>query len=272
MSKTEIIDTNDFNSFIVESCHEAAVYASYSRRQKVKVDDFRFVLRHDPLKFGRVQELLAMDKILKDGRKAFNEKDDQIDHAAAATAAAAAAAVVGGDGDGGGDGVDIDVDDDDGGDEGHRPRLHRPALSLPPTSEVGAIQPLIGGGNASFNSVGGGDASFNSVGGGNTSFNSIGSGGGGSRSGGGSGSSGGGISVGPGGMLQLDGVNDSDFSLINGGFTTSITSTTTTTTTTAMATTSFGFIDTTDLGTSFGRRGSCGNDGGGGSAEGRTTQ
>ncbi|KAI9796527.1 MAG: Transcription initiation factor TFIID subunit 13, partial [Piccolia ochrophora] len=65
--------------YIIETCHEASRYASYARRQKIKVDDFRFVLRRDPAKLGRVQELLAMDKLLKAERRLFDEKDDRVE-------------------------------------------------------------------------------------------------------------------------------------------------------------------------------------------------
>ncbi|KAI9822773.1 MAG: Transcription initiation factor TFIID subunit 13 [Thelocarpon impressellum] len=67
--------------FIIETCHEAASHASYSRRQKIKVDDFTFALRKDPAKLGRVQELVQMDKHLKKLRKVFNENDDKLDKA-----------------------------------------------------------------------------------------------------------------------------------------------------------------------------------------------
>ncbi|GFG19344.1 transcription initiation factor TFIID subunit 13 [Aspergillus udagawae] len=64
--------------FVLEMCHNAAQYASYSRRQKIKVDDFRFALRRDPNKLGRVQELLRMERELKEARKAFDQNDDQV--------------------------------------------------------------------------------------------------------------------------------------------------------------------------------------------------
>ncbi|KAI9678139.1 MAG: Transcription initiation factor TFIID subunit 13 [Caeruleum heppii] len=67
--------------FIIETCHEASAHASYARRQKIKVDDFTFALRKDPVKLGRVQELISMDKHLKALRKTFNEKDDKLDRA-----------------------------------------------------------------------------------------------------------------------------------------------------------------------------------------------
>ena len=59
--------------FIIETCHAAALSASYSRRQKIKVDDFKFALRRDPKKLGRVEELLAMTKVIQDARKQFDE-------------------------------------------------------------------------------------------------------------------------------------------------------------------------------------------------------
>ncbi|KAI9376828.1 transcription initiation factor IID, 18kD subunit-domain-containing protein [Aspergillus egyptiacus] len=64
--------------FILEMCHGAAQYANYSRRQKIKVDDFRFALRRDPNKLGRVQELLRMERELKEARKQFDQNDDQV--------------------------------------------------------------------------------------------------------------------------------------------------------------------------------------------------
>lgn len=64
--------------FVLEICHNAQQYANYSRRQKIKVDDFRFALRRDPNKLGRVQELLRMERELREARKAFDQNDDQV--------------------------------------------------------------------------------------------------------------------------------------------------------------------------------------------------
>ncbi|GAB7361498.1 hypothetical protein MBLNU230_g1554t1 [Neophaeotheca triangularis] len=55
--------------FIIEVCHQAALCASYSRRQKIKADDFKFAVRKDPELLGRVLEQLARDKGLKEERK-----------------------------------------------------------------------------------------------------------------------------------------------------------------------------------------------------------
>ncbi|KAI5295221.1 Transcription initiation factor TFIID subunit 13 [Ascosphaera acerosa] len=70
--------------FIIETCHEAAQAAAYTRRQKIKVDDFRFALRKDPVKLGRVQELFRLERELKEARRAFDQNDDRVPGGAAA--------------------------------------------------------------------------------------------------------------------------------------------------------------------------------------------
>lgn len=54
--------------FIIETCHAAGLCASYSRRQKIKVDDFRWVLRRNGALLGRVQESLARAAFVKHQR------------------------------------------------------------------------------------------------------------------------------------------------------------------------------------------------------------
>ncbi|KAJ5761951.1 uncharacterized protein N7511_005333 [Penicillium nucicola] len=78
--------------FVLEVCHGAAQVAHHARRQKIKVEDFRFALRRDPNKLGRVQELLRMERELKEARKAFDQNDDQVAKDAGKKGAAAAAA------------------------------------------------------------------------------------------------------------------------------------------------------------------------------------
>ncbi|OQD84744.1 hypothetical protein PENANT_c012G03340 [Penicillium antarcticum] len=78
--------------FVLEVCHGAAQVAHHARRQKIKVEDFRFALRRDPNKLGRVQELLRMERELKEARKAFDQNDDQVAKEAGKKGAAAAAA------------------------------------------------------------------------------------------------------------------------------------------------------------------------------------
>jgi transcription initiation factor TFIID subunit 13 len=63
--------------FIIETCHAAALSASYSRRQKLKVDDFKFLLRKDPTLLGRVLEQMWKDKGMKEERKAVDVDDLQ---------------------------------------------------------------------------------------------------------------------------------------------------------------------------------------------------
>ena len=55
--------------FIIETCHGAALSASYSRRQKIKVDDFKWVLRKDERLLGRVLEQLWRERKMKDERR-----------------------------------------------------------------------------------------------------------------------------------------------------------------------------------------------------------
>jgi transcription initiation factor TFIID subunit 13 len=97
--------------YIVEMCHTAAHLASHSRRNKVKVDDFKFALRRDPKKLGRVQELLHMTQVIRRAREQFDEKigtggaaggRDEV--AAAAAAAAATIGAGSGNGKGAGEG------------------------------------------------------------------------------------------------------------------------------------------------------------------------
>ncbi|KAI5297157.1 Transcription initiation factor TFIID subunit 13 [Ascosphaera atra] len=64
--------------FIIDTCHSAAQCAAYARRQKIKVDDFRFALRRDPVKLGRVQELFRLERELKEARRAFDQNDDRV--------------------------------------------------------------------------------------------------------------------------------------------------------------------------------------------------
>lgn len=75
--------------YIIETCHEAASVAHHARRAKIKLDDFKFMLRRDTGKLGRVSEMLETDKELKRKRKAFDtdegavmaEKSDRADGA-----------------------------------------------------------------------------------------------------------------------------------------------------------------------------------------------
>ena len=66
------------NSYIIETCHEAASVAHHARRAKIKLDDFKFMLRRDTTKLGRVSEMLETDKELKRKRKAFDTDEGAV--------------------------------------------------------------------------------------------------------------------------------------------------------------------------------------------------
>lgn len=62
-------------NYIVDLCHEAHAYSKVTLRQKVRVDDFKFALRKDPFKFGRLEELLKMQKTIESARKQFDNSE-----------------------------------------------------------------------------------------------------------------------------------------------------------------------------------------------------
>ena len=69
---------NPPRSFVIETSHAAALHASYSRRTKIKVDDFKFAIRKDPKKLGRVVELLNKEKLLKSARQGFDFNEGKL--------------------------------------------------------------------------------------------------------------------------------------------------------------------------------------------------
>lgn len=52
--------------------------AHHARRAKIKLDDFKFMLRRDTTKLGRVSEMLERDKDLKRQRKAFDTDEGAV--------------------------------------------------------------------------------------------------------------------------------------------------------------------------------------------------
>jgi transcription initiation factor TFIID subunit 13 len=60
--------------YIIETCHEAAAHASHARRAKIKLDDFRWMLRRDAEKLGRVQYLISEEKAQKKTRRMFEDE------------------------------------------------------------------------------------------------------------------------------------------------------------------------------------------------------
>lgn len=62
-------------NYIVDLCHEAQAYSKVTLRQKVRVDDFKFALRRDAYKFGRVEELLKLQKSIEMAKKEFDSSE-----------------------------------------------------------------------------------------------------------------------------------------------------------------------------------------------------
>lgn len=63
--------------YIAAMCFEAYRVAKAANRQKLKVDDFKFALRNDPRKLGRVEELLTLQKEIAEAKKMFeNDEGD----------------------------------------------------------------------------------------------------------------------------------------------------------------------------------------------------
>lgn len=67
--------------FVIEICHSAALSASYSRRQKIKVDDFKWVARKNEDMLGRAMEHLWRERVMKDDRRmpGFDEKGEGVE-------------------------------------------------------------------------------------------------------------------------------------------------------------------------------------------------
>ncbi|KAL8872706.1 MAG: hypothetical protein Q9174_001706 [Haloplaca sp. 1 TL-2023] len=64
--------------FIIETCHAASRHATMSNRQKVKLEDFKFVVSKDERLLGRMMELIGMEKELKEARKGFNTDEGKV--------------------------------------------------------------------------------------------------------------------------------------------------------------------------------------------------
>ncbi|KAK9468188.1 transcription initiation factor IID, 18kD subunit-domain-containing protein [Lipomyces arxii] len=61
--------------YIVDMCHEASRLARTTNRNKVRIDDFKFALRKDYVKLGRVDELQRMSKEIREARKTFDDSE-----------------------------------------------------------------------------------------------------------------------------------------------------------------------------------------------------
>ncbi|KAH3675963.1 hypothetical protein WICMUC_002259 [Wickerhamomyces mucosus] len=62
-------------TYVTDLCHSASLYSKTTRRAKIKVDDFKFVLRNDPIKLNRIGELLLLHKEIADAKKQFDDKE-----------------------------------------------------------------------------------------------------------------------------------------------------------------------------------------------------
>lgn len=63
--------------YLVDICTSASKTAQNSQRTKLKLEDFRFAIRHDPIKLARSDELIATNKLITEAKKQFNSTDNQ---------------------------------------------------------------------------------------------------------------------------------------------------------------------------------------------------
>ncbi|CAB4252983.1 similar to Saccharomyces cerevisiae YML098W TAF13 TFIID subunit (19 kDa) [Maudiozyma barnettii] len=62
--------------YLVDVCTSAVNVSHNSNRNKVRLEDFKFALRKDPIKLGRAEELIATNKVITEAKKQFNETDN----------------------------------------------------------------------------------------------------------------------------------------------------------------------------------------------------
>ncbi|QLL34673.1 hypothetical protein HG536_0H00480 [Torulaspora globosa] len=65
------------SGYLVDVCSNAFRVAQGSRRSKLKLEDFKFAIRHDPVKLGRAEELIATNKLITEAKRQFNGTDNQ---------------------------------------------------------------------------------------------------------------------------------------------------------------------------------------------------
>ncbi|GAV56101.1 hypothetical protein ZYGR_0AZ02730 [Zygosaccharomyces rouxii] len=63
------------SGYLVDVCSSAFRAAQNCQRNKLKLEDFRFAVRHDPIKLGRAEELIATNKLITEAKKQFNGSD-----------------------------------------------------------------------------------------------------------------------------------------------------------------------------------------------------
>ena len=62
--------------YLADICADATRVAQNSSRNRVKLEDFKFVLRRDPVKLARAEELITTNKVITEAKKQFNETDN----------------------------------------------------------------------------------------------------------------------------------------------------------------------------------------------------
>lgn len=65
------------SGYLVDVCSSAFRVAQGSKRSKLKLEDFKFAIRHDPIKLGRAEELIATNKLITEAKRQFNGTDNQ---------------------------------------------------------------------------------------------------------------------------------------------------------------------------------------------------
>lgn len=65
------------SGYLVDICSAAYRTAQGSRRSKLKLEDFKFAIRRDPIKLGRAEELIATNKLITEAKRQFNGTDNQ---------------------------------------------------------------------------------------------------------------------------------------------------------------------------------------------------
>lgn len=61
--------------FLTDLCHNTSIYAKAHGRNKVKMDDFPFALRNDPLKLARIEYIIKQSQRIEKVKKMFDDKN-----------------------------------------------------------------------------------------------------------------------------------------------------------------------------------------------------
>ena len=61
--------------FLTDLSHNSLMYARLHGRNKVKMDDFSFALRQDPMKLGRIEYIVKLSQRIEQARKMYDEKN-----------------------------------------------------------------------------------------------------------------------------------------------------------------------------------------------------